>query len=78
MKQVTVTVTDPAGSAGSDPANASDTILRTSRTLYDAQQNMLAQIVTRTLPEGGTEDIVTKYLYDPRIASRRRSCPTAK
>ena len=64
VKQVTVTVTDPAGSLGSDSANASATILSTSRTIYDAQQNMLAQIATRTLPEGGTEDIVTKYLYD--------------
>lgn len=64
MKQITVTLTDPAGSAGSDAGNGSATLLRTTRTLYDAQENMLAQIATRTLSAGGTEDVVTKYVYD--------------
>ncbi|MBI2513923.1 MAG: hypothetical protein HYV96_18285, partial [Opitutae bacterium] len=64
VKEVAVTVTDPAGAAGSDPANASATILRTTRSLYDAQENMIASIARRTLPEGGTEDIVTRYVYD--------------
>ncbi|MDD2764572.1 MAG: Ig-like domain-containing protein [Opitutaceae bacterium] len=64
VKQITVTVTDPAGAAGSDPANAAVTVLRATRALHDAQENQVAQIVTRTLPAGGTEDVVTRYLYD--------------
>jgi RHS repeat-associated protein len=64
VKKVTVTVTDPAGAAGSDPANATATVLRATRTLSDAQENQVAQIVTRTLPAGGTEDVATRYIYD--------------
>ncbi|MEO5961329.1 MAG: LamG-like jellyroll fold domain-containing protein, partial [Opitutaceae bacterium] len=64
VKQITVTVTDPAGAAGSDPANATATVLRATRTLSDAQENQLAQIVTRTLPNSTSEDVVTRYLYD--------------
>lgn len=64
VKKITVTVTDPAGAAGSDPANAAAIVLRATRTLYDAQENQVAQIVTRTLPAGGTEEVVTRCLYD--------------
>lgn len=56
VKQVTVTVTQ-AASLGAG-------VLRVTRTIYDAQENMLAQIATRTLPAGGTEDVITRYLYD--------------
>jgi len=64
VKRVITTVTDPAGTLGSDPANSSDTVLRATSTLYDAQENQLAQIVTRHLPDASTQDVVTKYLYD--------------
>jgi RHS repeat-associated protein len=64
VKRTTVTITDPAGAAGSDPANATDTILRTTHSLYDAQENLLAQIAPRTLPDATTENIVTRYRYD--------------
>ncbi|MDO8540341.1 MAG: LamG-like jellyroll fold domain-containing protein [Opitutaceae bacterium] len=64
VKQIAVTVTDPAGAGGSDPSNRSDTLLRSTRTLFDAQENQLAQITTRTLPNGASEDIVTRYVYD--------------
>ncbi|HUL53425.1 MAG TPA: Ig-like domain-containing protein, partial [Opitutaceae bacterium] len=64
VKAVAVTVTDPAGAAGSDPANAAATVLRLTRTLYDAQENQVAQVVTRTLPGGGAEDVVTRFLYN--------------
>ncbi len=50
---VTTTVTDAGG-----------TVLRSTRAILDAQQNQLASIITRTLPEGTTEDIVTSYRYD--------------
>ena len=68
VKQTTVVVTDPSAT----------TVLRTTRTVYDAQENMLAQIATRTLPGGGTEDVVTKYLYDSETASPPPSCRTAR
>ncbi len=64
VKQTTVTLTDPAGAAGSDPANVTATVLRTTRTLVDAQENQLAQVVSRTLPDGSSEDVVTRYIYD--------------
>ncbi|HWA28214.1 MAG TPA: LamG-like jellyroll fold domain-containing protein [Lacunisphaera sp.] len=64
VKQVTVTVTDPAGTAGSDAGNASATVLRSTRTLSDAQENTVATIATRTVPGVGTEDVVTRYFYD--------------
>ena len=64
VKEITVTVTDPAGLPGSDPANAGATVLRTTRSLYDAQESQVARIVTRTLPAGGREDVVTRFLYD--------------
>ncbi len=63
-KRVTTTVTDPAGAAGSDSANAADTILRTNYVLHGAQGNRLAEIAPRTLPDGSTESVVTRYLYD--------------
>jgi len=78
VKQITVTLTDPAGSAGSDTSNASATLLRTTRTLYDAQENMLAQIATRTLSAGGTEDVVTKYLYDSENRLKATVMPDGK
>ncbi|MBI3885552.1 MAG: RHS repeat-associated core domain-containing protein [Opitutae bacterium] len=78
VKQITVTVTDPAGSAGSDAGNASATVLRTTRTLYDAQENMLAQIATRTLSVGGTEDVVTKYLDDSENRLKATVMPDGK
>jgi YD repeat-containing protein len=64
VKQITVTVTDPSGPAGSDPANATATVLRSTRTLFDRQENQLAQIATRILPNGSSEDVVTRYFYD--------------
>lgn len=64
VKQITVTITDPASAAGSDPANIVATVLRSTRMLYDAQENQLAQIVARTLPDGSTEDVITRYRYD--------------
>jgi RHS repeat-associated protein len=39
-------------------------LLRTTKTLLDSQENQLAQIVSRTLLDGTTEDIVTRYRYD--------------
>ncbi|WP_324725975.1 Ig-like domain-containing protein [Actomonas aquatica] len=50
---VTTTVTDAEG-----------TVLRSTRSILDAQQNQLAQIVTRTLLDGSSEDIVTAYRFD--------------
>jgi RHS repeat-associated protein len=64
VKKVTVTVIDPAGATGADASNASDTILRVTSTLYDAQENQIAQIVTRHLPDGSSQDVVTRYVYD--------------
>jgi RHS repeat-associated protein len=64
VKQVTVTVIDPAGAVGSDPSNVTATVLRVTRTLFDAQENQLAQIVPRTLPDGSGEDVITRYRYD--------------
>ena len=34
------------------------------RTLFDRQDNQLAQIATRTLPDATSEEIVTRYFYD--------------
>jgi len=53
VKQQTVSVKD-----------ATLGVLRVTRTLFDAQQNQLAQIVTRTLPDATTEDVITRYRYD--------------
>ena len=64
VKRVTITVTDPAGGAGSDPSNVTATVLRTSRTLYDASEKALAEVVTRTRLDGSTEQIVTRHRYD--------------
>ena len=64
FKRVTLTVTDPAGAAGSDPINVTDTVLRTSHTIYDGAEKALAEIVLRTLPDGSTEEIVTRHRYD--------------
>ncbi|MGH7957643.1 MAG: Ig-like domain-containing protein, partial [Opitutaceae bacterium] len=64
IKQILVTVTDPAGPLGADPANATATVLRTMMTLFDAHENPVAQVVTRTLPDGATEDVITRYVYD--------------
>jgi RHS repeat-associated protein len=64
VKKTTMTLTDPAGLAGSDPANTSATVMRTSVTLVDAQENQLAQIANRHLPDGTAEDVVTRYVYD--------------
>lgn len=64
FKRVTITVSDPAGSAGSDPVNTTDTVLRTTATIYDASEKALAEIVQRTLPDGSTEEIVTRHRYD--------------
>ncbi|MEO7411822.1 MAG: Ig-like domain-containing protein [Opitutaceae bacterium] len=64
VKQISMTVADPAGSAGSDPANSSATVLRVTRNLVDAQENQLAQISTRTLPDGAVEEVITRHRYD--------------
>lgn len=63
-RQITVTITDPAGPAGSDASNTSDMALRSTRTLFDAQENQLAQIVRRTLQDGTVEAVVTRFRYD--------------
>ncbi len=67
VKQTTVTVRD-----------ASSSILRVSSTLTDAQENMIATIATRTLPQGGTEDIVTRYLYDTENRLKATIMPDGK
>ncbi len=53
VKQIIVTIRDSANA-----------VLRVTRSVYDLQENMLAQIVTRTLPGAGTEEVVTRYFYD--------------
>jgi RHS repeat-associated protein len=78
VKQITVTVTDPTGAAGSDPANAAATMLRVTKTVYDAHENMLAQIATRTVPGVGTEDVITKYLYDSENRLKATIMPDSK
>ncbi len=52
VKEVVATVT------------AGSTVWRTTRTLHDAQENQVAQIVTRTLPDGSVEDVITRFVYD--------------
>jgi len=39
-------------------------LLRKSRMLFDAQDNLLADIATRTLPDGSTEEVVTRHVFD--------------
>ncbi len=57
VKQVTTTISELL-------SPSAYTVLRITRTVFDAQENMLAQIATRTLPGGGTEDVVTHSFYD--------------
>jgi RHS repeat-associated protein len=78
VKQTTVTVSDPAGTAGSDSSNVNTIVLRQSRTLLDRQENQLAQIVTRTLPGGGTEEVVTRFIYDAENRLRATILPDGR
>ena len=64
VKRVTVKVVDPAGAAGSDPGNSADLVLRTTQSYYDAQENLVAEVVTRTLADGTSQVVVTRYAYD--------------
>jgi RHS repeat-associated protein len=78
VKQVTVMVKDPAGAAGTDASNASDTLLRTTRYLYDAQENQVAQIAIRTLSDGTTQNIVTRFSFDKENRLRATFQPDAR
>ncbi|GAB5562177.1 MAG: hypothetical protein SynsKO_38240 [Synoicihabitans sp.] len=53
VKVVTTTVTDAGG-----------TVLRSTQSILDAEENQLASIVTRTLADASTKNIVTAYRYD--------------
>lgn len=53
VKRETTTVTD-----------AERGVLRESHTYYDAQENRIAESVTRTLPDGTSEVVITRYAYD--------------
>ena len=64
VKQITEAVTDPAGSAGSDASNPTATVLRVTRTLFNRQESLIAQIISRHKPDGSAEDVVTRYEYD--------------
>lgn len=44
--------------------SAGSVVWRTTRTLYDGQENQVAQIVARTLPDGSTEEVITRFVYD--------------
>ena len=39
-------------------------VLRSTQSVMDAEENQVASIVSRTLTDSSTEDIVTAYLYD--------------
>lgn len=72
VRRETTTLSDPAGAAGSDPGNASVTVLRRVQTLFDAQENEVATIVERTRADGSKENVVTRHYYnaeDQRIAT---------
>ncbi len=78
VKQVTTTVIDPAGPAGSDRTNAADAVLRQTQTLHDRQENQVAQIVSRNLPDGTAEDVVTRYIYDSENRLRATVLPDGR
>jgi RHS repeat-associated protein len=64
VKRVTTTVVDPAGPAGSDPANAAATTLRTTYAYHDARENLLATVTPRTLADGTVESVPTRHVHD--------------
>ncbi|MGJ8639360.1 MAG: tandem-95 repeat protein [Opitutaceae bacterium] len=53
VKRQTVTITD-----------ATRGVLRTTESLYDAQENLLAERFDRTLPDSSIETVQTSYQYD--------------
>ena len=71
IKSTIVTVTDPAGSAGSNRTNPAPIIVRSTRSLFDSQENQVAQITPRYLPDGSSEDVITRFVYDAE--NRRRA-----
>lgn len=64
VKSTVATVTDPAGTAGSNRTNPAPIIVRSTRTLFDPQENQVAQITPRYLPDGSSEDVIVRFVYD--------------
>jgi len=67
VRQTTVAVKDSLGA-----------VLRTTRSLADVQGNTLAEIARRTLPEGGSEEIVTRHSYDKENRLRATFLPDGR
>jgi YD repeat-containing protein len=73
FKRVTLTVTDPAGTAGSDPANPADTVLR--RPIRSTTPERRRRDRPAHASGGATQEIVAPPLR-PMTGSSPRSCPT--
>ena len=78
VKRSVVTVVDPAGVSGSDRTNPVPAVLRTILTWFDVHENQIATSVSRTLPDGTAEDIVTRNVFDAEHRLRATLLPDGR
>ena len=78
VKRLVVTVEDPAGVSGSDRTNPVPAVVRTTRTWFDVHENQIVTSVSRILPDGTAEEIVTRNVFDAENRLRATLLPDGR